>query len=229
MKQIENNQGEKNTEIERLDNESNDNRGKVKKFLLYGKSFLPFFLSHHPECENFKEHTLNFGKIKLCIGCFIGYPTAFGALLLIQVLDLGNFFYSPFFLVLSVIFLGTFIFSLVHLTKNKTVKIIQKILIGLGAALLFNWIMKLPNLFRVNLRIAFITFNILLVVLNLYHVYGILGSCYKCNTPFNWGICPGFYNIRIRMKKNRLDDFLLKFNGFSEKILARRAKKKKES
>jgi hypothetical protein len=31
------------------------------------------------------------------------------------------------------------------------------------------------------------------------------------------------------MKKNRLDDFLLKFNGFSEKILARRAKKKKES
>ena len=55
---------EKTAETEGLAKESKDNRSKIKKFLLYGKSFLPFFLSHHPECESFKGHTLNFGKVK---------------------------------------------------------------------------------------------------------------------------------------------------------------------
>jgi hypothetical protein len=220
---------EKISETEIPAEESKDNRSILKKFLLYGKSFLPFFLSHHPECENFKGHTLNYGRIKLCIGCFIGYPTAFITLILISVFNLRDFFYSPFFFVLSIIFLGTFFLSLIHLTRNKTVKIIQKFLIGIGAAFLFNWIMKRPNSYRVNSRIAFITFYILLVFLNLYHAYGILGSCYKCGTPFNWGICPGFNTIRARMVENSLDNFLLKFNDFSQKIIGRRARKKKKS
>jgi hypothetical protein len=229
VKYIEHSHGEKAAETERLAKESKDNRSKVKKFLLYGNSFLPFFLSHHPECESFKGHTLNFGKIKLCIGCFIGYPTAFIAFLLIRVFDISGFFYSPFFFVLSIIFLGTFFLSLLQLTRNKKIKIIQKFLIGLGAALLFNWIMKRPNSYRVNSRIAFITFYILLVFLNSYHAYGILGSCYKCSTPFNWGMCPGFYTIRERIRENRLDNFLLKFDDFSRKLLVRRAKNKKKS
>lgn len=229
VKYIELSNGEKTKGTGRFSNDSKDNRSKVKKFLLYGKSFLPFFLSHHPECESFKGHTLNFGKLKLCIGCFIGYPTAFIALLLIRIFDLSGFFYSPFFFVLSIIFLGTFFLSLLQLTRNKKIKIIQKFLIGLGAALLFNWIMKRPNSRNVNLRIAFITSYILLIFLNLYHAYGILGSCYKCSTPFNWGICPGFNTIRDRIGKNRLDNFLLKFNDFSQKILVRRAKNKKKS
>jgi len=229
VKYIEHSHSEKTTETERSAKESKDNRSKVMKFLLYGKSFLSFFLSHHPECESFKGHTLNFGKIKLCIGCFIGYPTAAIALLLIRVFDLSGFFYSPFFFVLSIIFLGTFFLSLLQLTRNKKIKIIQKFLIGLGAALLFNWIMKRPNSYEVNSRTAFITFYILLVFLNVYHAYGILGSCYKCSTPFNWGMCPGFCTIRKRIAENKLDNFLLKFNDFSHKILVRRVKNKKRS
>ncbi|MBA7552082.1 hypothetical protein ES705_44636 [subsurface metagenome] len=126
------------------------------------------------------------------------------------------------------IFLGTFFFSPLNLTKNKAVKIIQKFLIGLGAALLFNWIMGRSYSKSVNIGTAFITFYVIIIVLNIYHAYGILGSCYKCETPFNWGLCSGFCTIRERMKKNDLDNFLLKFENFSHRILERRSNKKKK-
>jgi len=200
----------------------------LRKSLLYGKSFIPFFLSHHPECENFKGHTLKCGKIKLCIGCFIGYPTAIITLLLLRIFNKNELFNSDFFFVLSMIFLGTFFFSPLNLTKNKAVKIIQKFLIGLGAALLFNWIMGRSYSKSVNIGTAFITFYVIIIVLNIYHAYGILGSCYKCETPFNWGLCSGFCTIRERMKKNDLDNFLLKFENFSHRILERRSNKKKK-
>ena len=200
----------------------------MRKSLLYGKSFIPFFLSHHPECENFKGHTLKCGKLKLCIGCFIGYPTAIITLLLLRIFNKNSLFNSDLFFVLSMIFLGTFFFSPLNLTKNKAVKIIQKFLIGLGAALLFNWIMGRSYSKSVNIGTAFITFYVIIIVLNIYHAYGILGSCYKCETPFNWGLCSGFCTIRERMKKNDLDNFLLKFENFSHRILERRSNKKKK-
>ena len=59
---------EKNLKQEKRVNLNNRNimvrqRGKLLKFLLYGKSFLPLFLSHHPECKIFgKSHTINIGK-----------------------------------------------------------------------------------------------------------------------------------------------------------------------
>lgn len=203
-----------------------EKQSRLRKVFLYGKSFIPFFFSHHPECEYFKGHTLKCGKIKLCIGCFIGYPTAFFALLLIRLLDKDNFFNSDLFFILSMIFLGTFFLSPLKLTKNKMIKIIQKFLIGFGAALLFNWIMERPYSKKTNLRIASITFYIILIILNIYHAYSILGSCYKCETPFNWGMCSGFCTIRDRMKENELNNFLIKTENFSHRILERRANRK---
>jgi len=199
----------------------------MKKNFLYGKSFLPFFFSHHPECEYFKGHTINFGKVRLCIGCFIGYPTAIITIFLLGIFDRNNFFNSDFFFFLSLGFLGTFFLSFLKLTKLTVIKIIQKFIIGLGSALLFNWLMGLPYSRSTNLRIGFVVFYGILVILNFYHAYGILNSCYKCETPFNWGICSGFCNIRERIKSHDLENFLLKFENFSNKLLDRRIRKKK--
>lgn len=226
MKQIKNNQN--NEKIENLNSiSSTEQPRKIKKFLLYGKSFIPFFLSHHPECENFKGHTINCGKIRLCIGCFIGYPTAIITIFLLGIFDKNNLFSSDFFLILSFVFLGTFFLSVLNLTKIKIIKIIQKFLIGLGAALLFNWLMERPSSRSVNLRTTSVIFYGILILLNLYHAYGILGSCYRCKTPFNWGVCSGFCKIRERMNLNNLENFLLNFESFSHKLLERRARKKK--
>jgi hypothetical protein len=197
--------------------------------LLFLKSLIPFFLSHHPECEDFKGHTLKCGKIRLCIGCFIGYPTAIITFFLIRSLNLNALFNTQPFLLISLVFLGTFFLSPLRLTKNKRIKILQKLLIGMGAALLFNWIMERPYSFSTNSRTAFIVFYILVVLLNFYHVYGILNSCYKCGTPFNWGKCAGFRNIRVRMENNGIENFFLKFENFSCKLLEKREKRMKKS
>lgn len=229
MKQIENNDKSDDTEEFRLNNSSQQNPGKVQQFFLYGKSFLPFFLSHHPECKSFKEHTLKCGKVNLCIGCFIGYPTALVALILIRISNLRFLFNTPISFILSLLFIGSFFLSPLNLTKYKKIKIFQKFLIGIGSALLFNWIMERPYPFNINFRTAFIVFYIQLVLLNIYHVYGILNSCYKCETPFSWGKCAGFCNIRVRMEINCLNNFLLKFEDFSCRLLEKRAERMKKS
>ncbi|MHA1931476.1 MAG: hypothetical protein ACW96X_02995 [Promethearchaeota archaeon] len=201
----------------------------IKNFLLFLKSLIPFFLSHHPECEDFKGHTLKCGRCRLCIGCFIGYPTAIITLFLIRFLNFGFLFSTQPFLILSLVFLGTFFLSPLRLTKNKRIKIIQKLLIGIGSALLFNWIMVRPYSYTTNSRTAFIVFYLLLVILNLYHIYGILNSCYKCETPFNWGKCNGFCDIRVRMENNGLENYFLKFENFSCRLLEKREKRMKKS
>lgn len=203
------------------------NHNILAKFFLYIKSFLPFLLSHHPECENFEGHSLKCGRFKLCIGCFIGYPTAILAFLTIKIINLSELFSSQVFLILSIVFLGTIFLSPLKLTENKRIKITQKFLIGLGTALLFNWIMERPYSRSKNLTTSFIVSYILLTILNVYHAYGILSNCFKCETPFNWGICPGFCEIRERMRENKIDNFLIKFENLSYKLLERRAKKNK--
>ena len=99
------------------------------------KKYGHLFFSHHPSCSHYEDHTLNFPKLRLrlCIGCFIGYPSA-----LISIL-LGIYFIYPaisqkIYILLFCIFLFLFQFlSLTKLTEIKPIKITQKFLIGFGA------------------------------------------------------------------------------------------------
>jgi hypothetical protein len=204
---------------------SNKKPGRLKRSLLYTVSFLPFFLSHHPECANFKEHTLNFGTKRFCIGCFIGYPTGLMTFIIFSIFDISKLISSLSIIIISLTCLATFFLSPLNLVKNKKLKIFQKFIIGVGAALLIYWILELPNSRSVNLRITFIALNILLTVLNLYHVYGILKTCYKCECPFDWGNCSGFCSIRDRMENHNLNNLLLNFGNLSNRLKEKRDNK----
>ncbi|MFX1575090.1 MAG: hypothetical protein ACFFB0_20325 [Promethearchaeota archaeon] len=222
----------KNNQVEELTSNTSDVsvkfKGKFRKYYLYTKCFIPIFLRHHPECNKFEGHTIKFRGKEFCIGCFIGYPTALLALPLLIFFRINELIPSHFLLLVSVIFIGTFFLSPLNLIRNKKVKIVQKFLIGLGAALLLIWIMELPYPKSLNSIIAFIIFNILIVILNLYHAYGILHTCYNCETPFDWGKCSGFCTIRDRMEKNNLNNFLLDLENFSIKILEKRTLKREK-
>ena len=78
-------------------------RNKISNALLYVISFWPLLLSHHPECEKFKNHTLNIGKIRFCIGCFIGYPIAILGMFLIPILRIPQIIPYDLFLLISLI------------------------------------------------------------------------------------------------------------------------------
>ena len=222
----------KNKLVDYINSENNDflisNHGKLMKFFLYGRAFFPFFLSHHPECNYFKGHTIKFGKFRLCIGCFIGYPIAIFSLLIFNIIKLYELIPQQTILLLSIIFLGLFFLSPLNLIVNKTMKIVQKIFMGIGAALLMQWIMLFPNSSRVNLNIAFIVFYIIITLFNLYHIYSICITCYKCECPFDWGNCPGFKTIRINMERFNLPNFLITLEKFSHKIKSKRSTKKNQ-
>ncbi|MBD3255740.1 MAG: hypothetical protein GF383_11655 [Candidatus Lokiarchaeota archaeon] len=195
---------------------------KIKEILTYAWCFLPLLLSHHPDCNNFRGHTLKCGKFKLCIGCFVGYPVAIITYLIMRTFNLAKYFPHDSLFIISIIFLSTFVLSPLNLTKIKIIKVAQKAFIGVGAAFLLVWIRNLPNPRMTNLLIMFIVFSLIIFVLNLYHVYGFLKTCYKCETPFDWGNCPGFDEIRVRMKNYGLFNFLSHLNGFSDKVIFKR-------
>ena len=202
-------------------------RSKILTGILATSAFWPLLLSHHPECDKFNNHTINIGKLRFCIGCFIGYPTAILGIFLIDILNISNIIPTDYFLIISIFLISTFFMSPLHLTRVKLVKIIQKFLIGLGSSFLFWWIWSLPNPPLTNYFIFIYTFSIILGVLNFYHVWGFLSKCYKCDTPFSWGKCNGFDTIRSNLTRFKVDDFMYHFDDFSKQLEERKMRKKK--
>ena len=184
-------------------------RGKVKTSLLYLKCMKNLLLSHHPNCDTFDGHTIKIGKTtQLCIGCFVGYPVAIFGIVIIYLLNLGEIFDSTFFFTIGMIFLSSFLLSPLNLTKVKAIKIIQKIVIGIGSAFLFWWVWLTPNPFFINFIYFLMVFGLLLTLLNAYHVYGFYKICKKCDTPFDWETCLGFQEISNCFKENGLKNIL---------------------
>jgi hypothetical protein len=166
-----------------------------KKLLLNREEIKSFLIRHHPKCEKFNGHTIKIGRNDFCIGCFIGYPTAFLGILIIYLLSLVITFRSGFLLLVSTFLLSSFILSLLHLTNKKNIKIIQKFFIGLGFAFLFWGIWTLPNSFILNLFLFVIIFGILYSLIMSYHAYSFYITCKKCEYSRNWEECPGFKDL----------------------------------
>ena len=165
---------------------------KLKGFF---KNYGSLLLSHHPSCSRYKDHTLNISKIRLCIGCFIGYPSALLSIIL------GNFLIYPavsqkIWLLLIGIFMFLFQFlSLTKLTEIKLIKIIQKFLMGWGAGQVlvvsYHWfpgsvLMKLIGVWGVML--------IFMGPINFLHYRGLRDTCENCPERGNSLDCIYFHS-----------------------------------
>ena len=162
-------------------------------------------LSHHPVCEKFGNHTINIGKYRFCIGCYVGYPSALIGIIIIPLLNLVDIFNSFCFLITALVLISAFILSPLNLTKIKAIKIIQKFLIGLGSAFLFWYIWTLQNPFFLNFFYFILVFGLLLILLNVYHGYGFLKICKKCEYSMDWNNCPGFKKINECFEKHNIN------------------------
>lgn len=147
-------------------------------------------------------------------------------MILIDILNLVSFIPTFYFLVVALILIGTFILSPLNLTKDKKVKIIQKVLIGIGSAFLFWWFYILPNPKTENYQIIQFVFTILVSLLNFYHIYGIGHTCYNCHYSCDWGKCPGFQDVRNNFKKHNLRDILEGLEELSNNIEERKFRKR---
>jgi len=184
-------------------------RSKLSETFLIIKSFGSFFLRHHPECVNFKGHTIKLRKHEFCIGCFIGYPTTFITILILGVFELYKSFSSTFLINFGILFMSAFFLSFTGVTTIKIIKIIQKIFIGFGSALIFWGIFSLNFSFFTNSIILLLVFSTLLTVLNIYHAYGLYSKCKKCESQFKWGQCSGFETIRDNLRRYSLPNLIM--------------------
>ena len=201
------------------------NKETIRNVILHVFSFWSLFLSHHPEYDLFKGHTLNFGKVNLCIGCFVGYPTAVIGIILISFFNLSKFISYPTFLIIGIVLLSTFFLSIIKLTKFKVIKILQKILMGIGGSFIFWWIWYGNSTAQVRLFTFYFIFSIILGILNFYHAYGFFIKCYKCDTPFAWGSCMGFTFLRKYQTKYNLRNLFEEMDNFSKWLIQKREKK----
>ena len=207
---------------ENFNHEKTKTNEKKFKFLLYFKSFIPLILRHHPECSQFKNHVLNIGKYGLCIGCFVGYPTAILSAIIMGIINIETYLGTEILFILSVLFLGTYILSPLNLTRWNKIKIAQKFCLGLGFAFLFWAITSLSTSFVNKIFLYFGIFGTIFFLLNVQHAYSFYKSCKKCETPFAWSKCDGFKSIRENFEKYEINNILNSFNQKTKNLMDER-------
>ena len=178
----------------------------LKKLYLYIKCVRPILLSHHPNCEKFgNNHTINIGKYRFCIGCYVGYPTAILGIIILYFSGLLRVFNSDLLFYTALILLSSFILSPLKLTDFKAIKIIQKALIGLGSSFLFWWVFTMPYIIYIRVMIFLLVFGFLITLLNIYHGLNLYMTCKKCEYELDWQNCPGLEEVFNCFKKYNLE------------------------
>lgn len=155
------------------------------------KKIAPMLLSHHPPCETYKNHTINLGRLKLCIGCFIGYPSAVFSLFLIKILHDNNPFNLMPILIIGIMLSFAQLLSLTSLPEKKSIKIMQKFFIGTGSGFIVISLYQSLNLsILVKFIVIFSFLFIYLIPIGYLHYRTSVKTCENCKIKDIPGKCP---------------------------------------
>jgi hypothetical protein len=161
----------------------------------------PIMLSHHPICEEYNDHSFRMFGRDFCIGCFIGYPSAIIALIIGYLSGLFFLFNGTILLLIGIVFNLSYLLSIFGLTKRKPIKIVSKILIGIGSAFVIAAIMTIPLLIYLRLFIVLIFTQIVTAIMGLKRQKEMNKICNACEYQNNRNICPGMGVIQQNMKR----------------------------
>ena len=151
-------------------------------------------LSHHPPCEMYDDHVIQIRKIKLCIGCFVGGFSAIIGFILGRILLGQRLLEKEILLYLGIGFISTQLLSLTRITDQKTIKILQKICIGLGFAfILMALYYYLPFSPFINVLICIGGFMVVNSPLQLFHTRNNIKICNQCAMKWDQENCPMDY------------------------------------
>ncbi len=161
----------------------------------------PIITSHHPLCEQFKNHTFHLFGRDFCIGCFVGYPVGFITFLLIYLFNLPSLIPPYTFFIISVIFAFTYLFISKFFTGSKKVKILSKIFIGMGSGFLLSSILTLDIPLWLRILIGFLIIQTIIAILGLKRMRSIKKTCNSCDWKKDWKRCPGMKAVQERLNK----------------------------
>ncbi|MBD3352196.1 MAG: hypothetical protein GF364_11975 [Candidatus Lokiarchaeota archaeon] len=164
-------------------------------------SFKPVVFSHHPLCKEFEEHTLEIFNKKLCIGCFIGIPSAF---LTMATLMLTNIYLEVNVAILWILAFslsGIYILSIFGLTDKKKFKIISKLVLGSGFGFYICAIFTTNIPLWSKILIIIITYSTITTLMALKSRKELEETCNNCKYKHDWNNCPGMAPIYKNLKE----------------------------
>ena len=162
----------------------------------------PLLLSHHPNCEKYKDHTFLLGKYRFCIGCFIGYPSSF------LVFIIGIFVFPRYLLLskislyLALVGFSTIFLNLFQIFEKKKKKIFHKLLLGASVGIILSYQFVNNSFFDINRYLGlFLSTNVLFIPIMLIHglkMNKICDNCLISEDPLN---CEERMKFQNRKKK----------------------------
>ena len=155
----------------------------------------PFLLAHHPSCDKFSHHTLNYRGWKLCMGCFIIYPSAIITLAMLFFLqNLHSIDYLIAFYIALVMFGINSIRKIVFKDNlPKKVQIVFRIILGISLAYILYSIWLAPQPEQYYLIGMFLA---IAIGYNLFNSKKMLKTCKECEQYPEFPKCEGLRNIK---------------------------------
>ena len=165
----------------------------------------PILTSHHPLCDQFKNHTFNISGREFCIGCFIGYPSGIIVLLVGYLFNIFQFMQTGLLWIIGFILISIYIASTFHSSDAKKIKIFSKVFMGSGVAFLIAAIFSYSWDLWIKFLTIFVVINIILGLLSFKRLKGIKKTCTNCEWKNNWRDCPGMQIIYHNLYKSKND------------------------
>jgi len=171
------------------------------KIKLALQAIKPIITSHHPLCEQYSDHSFHLFGRDWCIGCYIGYPSGVLMLLvgyltgLFQSLDISTLF------IIGASLMGSYILSIVGLTKIRWIKITSKIPLGAGAAFLIAALLNFSSLIWLGVLLSFLLIQAILIVINVKRAVEMKKTCAECEYESDHNNCPGMHPVMEKLNK----------------------------
>ena len=143
----------------------------------------PMIFSHHPTCDRFQNHTINIGKVRFCIGCFVGYPSGIISFLLFYFLFSFQESHALWYFLIGVLLFSMVFLSLTSLTEIRWVKILQKLAIGTGNGVLLASTLHYLDKFEPWMRLLILWLMVigLMIPIGFLHYRSMTHTCKDCD------------------------------------------------
>ncbi|MFX0086435.1 MAG: hypothetical protein ACFFAU_12265 [Candidatus Hodarchaeota archaeon] len=163
-------------------------------------------VAHHPLCQYYRNHLIRLNNLALCLGC-VGLYSGLGIGILVLVLiNTENYDWELLIFLALMLYMPTILrllnFPLFN-SSRRIFKLLYRFLLGLGVAVGFLSILKVPNFFLGFFQFAlgvFLYFSIAIKRVLSKDVWKECESCVFSPSPD----CPGFSPFKLH--KNKLKE-----------------------
>jgi uncharacterized membrane protein len=164
-------------------------------------------VAHHPLCQYYRNHIIRVNQyLALCLGCFGFYSGLAIGILILFLSKLKHLEWEILVLMALILYTPT-ILRLLHFplfnSPKKTFRLLNRFLLGLGVAIGFFSIFKVPNFFLGIFQFVFgvgLYLSIGIKRVLSEDVWKECESCFFSPSPD----CPGF--IPFKLQKNKLEE-----------------------